>query len=52
LLHVYLLQWSCDLVAMEMCLHCHYLPVAVSTGFTILALSGHVTISCTNQMYK
>jgi hypothetical protein len=49
-LHVYLLQRSCDLVAMEMCLHSHYLATTFSAGLTILALSGHVTMSCMNQM--
>lgn len=36
--------WSCDLIDMEICLQADCLAMAASAGFTVLALSTHVTI--------
>lgn len=48
LLHVYLLQWSCDLVAIEMCLYGHYLA---NSCLCWLRSSG-LEWTCHNILYK
>jgi hypothetical protein len=41
---MYILPWSNELVAVEMCLWKHCIATDVSSGSTILASSLHVTV--------
>jgi hypothetical protein len=52
LLHVSLLRWSRDLVAVETCLHSRSLAMAVSSGSATLAFSRHVTMYTDTHAHK